>query len=90
MNRLKEIFLHFGIENQKKKLIEECSELITAICKNDEDNIVEEMADAELVISEFKAFYPEIEKSIEKTKQIKTNRTIERIKEKYYEKEMEG
>ena len=53
-SELREIINYFGIENQKKKVIEELSELIQAICKNDLENILEEIADVEIMLKQLK------------------------------------
>ena len=39
------IIEHYGIEKQKIQLIQELSELITALTKGDLQNIIEEIAD---------------------------------------------
>ena len=44
------IFDHYGEENQLNKLIEECSELIRAISRKDKVNILEEVADVQVLI----------------------------------------
>lgn len=74
-NKLQQIYNHYGKERQLLKLVEECGELITAIARNDEANMLEEMADVGVVISQFMIIYPEI---INISKE-KIERTIERI-----------
>lgn len=53
---LKFLLSHYGLQNQKIKLIEEMSELIQAIAKSgyDEmtDDIISEMADVKIVLSQ--------------------------------------
>jgi NTP pyrophosphatase (non-canonical NTP hydrolase) len=44
----------YGKEHQAKKLIEELSELIRAIVRNDAENIIEELADVEIMIYQVK------------------------------------
>ena len=45
------IFSHYGEEHQKKQLIQELGELIIAITKDDLENVIEEMADVEVMLS---------------------------------------
>lgn len=45
---------NYGKEHQTKKLIEELSELIRAIVRNDVENIIEELADVEIMIYQVK------------------------------------
>jgi NTP pyrophosphatase (non-canonical NTP hydrolase) len=73
-NKLQQIYNHYGKEIQLNKLVEECGELITAIARNDEANMLEEMADVGVVISQFMIIYPEI---INISKE-KIDRTLER------------
>lgn len=47
------IFNHYGLESQKQQLIQELAELILAITKNDEENIIEEFADVQVMIDQF-------------------------------------
>ena len=72
---------HYGIENQKRKLQEECAELIRAIAREDEDNILEEMADVLFLIEQFKTVLEYSEK-IEAIKEKKVQRTLDKIKSK--------
>ena len=51
--QLAEYILYIGkltLEDRKNKLIEELSELIRALIKNDKENIIEEIADANKMI----------------------------------------
>ncbi len=57
MNEIKKILLHFGNKNQKKKVIEELSELIKAIIKDNRKNIIEEIADVEIMLEQLKMIY---------------------------------
>ena len=41
------------LEDRKDKLIEELSELIRALIKNDKENIVEEIADVQILLYEY-------------------------------------
>ena len=47
------IIEHYGIEKQKIQLIQELSELITALTKGDLQNIIEEIADVQFMIDQF-------------------------------------
>ena len=75
------IFLHYGIEAQKRKLQEECAELIRAIARNDDKNMIEEIADVEILINQFKSVLYYFEE-IEKMKTAKIERTLNRINSK--------
>lgn len=67
-NGCKLIFDYYGEENQLNKLIEECSELIRAISRKDKVNILEEVADVQLLIERFANDYLETFKENEKLK----------------------
>lgn len=73
------IYSHYGKEHQKQQLIQELSELITAITKNDLENIIEEMADVEVMLDQFKIDNPEINDKIDKVMLQKVNRQLKRI-----------
>lgn len=75
------ILNHFGIEAQKLKLQEECAELIRAIARKDEENMIEEIADVSLLIDQFRIYNRNIGK-IEEIKFAKAERTLKRISEK--------
>lgn len=49
--------IHFGIQNQRLKAIEEMSELTQALCKD--TNIAEEIADVQILLDQLKLAYPE-------------------------------
>lgn len=55
-----EILKHYGFDNQKHILAEECAELIQAVCKTRRsgekvsDNFIEELADVEIMITQIK------------------------------------
>lgn len=80
-NGCKLIFEHYGEENQLNKLIEECSELIRAISRKDNVNILEEIADVQVLIDQFVIKYPKFDNSINLLKVDKVERQIKRIKE---------
>lgn len=73
----------FGQCNQKIKAIEEMSELIKEICKEKVGetklkNIVDEIADVEIMIEQLKIIYDAIE-LVDERKKYKINRLKERI-----------
>ena len=54
--QLAEYILYIGkltLEDRKNKLIEELAELIRALIKNDKENIVEEIADVQILLYEY-------------------------------------
>ena len=75
------IFSHYGEEHQKKQLIQELGELIVAITKDDLENVIEEMADVEVMLDQFKINYPKINNKIDTSMLNKVNRQLRRIKE---------
>ena len=75
------IFSHYGEEHQKKQLIQELGELIVAITKDDLENVIEEMADVEVMLDQFKINYPKINSKIDTAMLNKVNRQLRRIKE---------
>ena len=77
----KMIFSHYGEEHQKKQLIQELGELIVAITKDDLENVIEEMADVEVMLDQFKINYPKINNKIDTAMLNKVNRQLRRIKE---------
>lgn len=54
--KLKEILNYYGEESQANQLIQELSELIVAITKNDKENIKEEVADILVMLNQFLEF----------------------------------
>lgn len=79
MNPLRTIISYYGRDNQKTKAIEEMSELIKAICKNDVDNIEEEIADVSVMLMQLQIIYGFSNEEIERIKKKKINRTLETI-----------
>ena len=73
--------LHYGEESQKKQAIEECSELIQAICKDmrgKEHNVEEEVADVLIVTEQLKYIYDnEKIEGWRKEKIVRLNRLME-------------
>ena len=73
--------LHYGEESQKKQAIEECSELIQAICKDmrgKEHNVEEEVADVLIMLEQLTHIYDN--DKIEKYREEKINRLTRMMK----------
>ncbi|RGD73836.1 MazG nucleotide pyrophosphohydrolase domain-containing protein [Anaerofustis stercorihominis] len=82
-NKLNRIFNFYGKKRQLHKLIEEMAELITAIEKDDKENITEELADVWVLMLQIKLNMSN--KETNKFNQAvieKIDRQIERINEK--------
>lgn len=91
----KKIAKHYGYEAQSNQLIEECAELIQAINKYRRsrgtgqettskeqvalDNLVEEIADVEIMLEQIKHLLQIPEEDIQAIKLFKVNRTKERM-----------
>lgn len=73
-------------EKQKKKAVEELGELITAIAKEDRENIVEEIADVLIMIFQMIIIYSISKMEIVKWIVFKLKRLKERVRK---EKELE-
>lgn len=56
-NDLQRIIDHYGVEAQRMKSVEELSELIKAVAKNDRANIIEEIADVKIMIGQLQLIY---------------------------------
>lgn len=54
---LREAIGHYGPLAQRMKAIEELSELIRALARDDRDNIAEEMADVRIVLGQLEMIY---------------------------------
>lgn len=85
---VKRIADHFGYEKQKNMLIEEMAELIQALNKFDRkkneeayENIIEEMADVELMIEQAQYLLAADRQTIDKIKEEKIERTLLAIDE---------
>ena len=91
----KKIAEHYGYEAQSNQLVEECAELIQAVSKYRRsrgkgqvttekeqvalDNLVEEIADVEIMLEQIKYLLQIPEEDIQAIKLFKVNRTKERI-----------
>ena len=73
---LRYIFEYFGAENQKQKLIEEAKEYI-------QDQNKDEVADVFIVSLQLYLHSKKVQRAVD----YKIQRTVERIKENYYDKE---
>lgn len=73
------IFKKYGRLMQRLKLAEECAELIRAIIRSDEDNIIEEMADVLVLIDQLKFNTKGLDTKLKDIKAEKVARQIERI-----------
>lgn len=95
-NKIKEIADHYKIEKQQRQLAEECAELIQATSKymryreqsyassNDWtyiQNVIEEIADVEIMLEEMKYLLNINKDAIEQIKANKIERQLKRIQE---------
>lgn len=83
-NKIRQIADQYGLNNQMMQAIEEMGELTQAIVKvfrngldNERDNLIEELADVEIMIEQLD--YLLGDNQIEKVKEYKINRQINRI-----------
>ena len=72
---------HYGWASQRKKALEELAELIRALALDDQENIVEEIADVEIMTAQLKHLM-NCEKQVVEVKHYKINRQLSRIAEK--------
>ena len=74
-SKLNTIFNYYGRKGQEYKLVEEMAELIQAIIKNDRENVMEEMADVQILLLQLRLNF----NSSEKKQFVETfNKKIER------------
>lgn len=73
------IFDHYGIETQKLQFIQELSELIQAITKDDAENFAEELADVQVMIDQFIISNPALDEKYQQIQLEKVRRQIKRI-----------
>ena len=89
----KETAKHYGYEAQSNQLVEECAELIQAVSKYRRaegadkravalENLIEEIADVEIMIEQIKYLLQIPEEDLEAVKLFKVNRTRERTASK--------
>lgn len=74
------ILKHYGIKNQKQQFIQELAELIVALTKNDLDNLIEEMADVQVMIDQFTINDVDLDLKMQEIQLQKVRRQLERIK----------
>ena len=81
---IRQIADHYGLNNQMMQTVEEMGELTQAIVKvfrngldNERDNLIEELADVEIMIEQLD--YLLGDNQIEKIKEYKVNRQLNRI-----------
>ena len=86
----KETAKYYGYEEQSNQLVEECAELIQAVSKYRRaegadkkaialENLIEEIADVELMLEQIKYLLQIPEDELEAVKLFKVNRTRERM-----------
>lgn len=78
------IIEHYGKEMQKIVAIEELAELQKEITKDlrgktNETGLIEEIADVEIMLEQLKAMYEIDKDQLEKIKELKIQRTLERM-----------
>lgn len=77
--KCQKIFNHYGIVEQRKQLIQECAELIQAVTKLNTDNIIEEMADVQVMLDQFAFSLSKLNSQIDEVKFEKVQRQLKRI-----------
>lgn len=88
---LEQIAKHYGAEHQIVKAAEELSEAATAAIRysaalREDDridrymNLIEELADAEVMIAQLKILFPNLETAMAHVRSAKVTRQLERIK----------
>ena len=86
LRKLCGIIEHYGVDIQKDIAIEECSELIKAICKykrtlDHVEDIVDEIADVEIMLNQLKIIF-DCFGGVEERIDFKIKRQLERISNK--------
>ena len=81
MTDVQKIARYFGYERQEKKLLEELSELSCALYHDSFINILEELADVELMLEQV-IYLLGKQEEIERIKKYKITRTLRMIGEK--------
>ena len=88
--RCGEILKHYGVMKQRRQLVEECAELIQAVCKmnratpqesgNAFYNFLEEVADVEIMLEQMKQTLTDRERdTLLQIQTAKINRQLQRI-----------
>lgn len=89
-NKLLKIIKYYGVNHQQRKLMEEIFELQEAITLKESEqfnfynkyhrkNIIEEMVDCMVLLSQFKEYYGISEKELQEVAKYKIIRQLERI-----------
>ena len=71
---------HYGKGIQQLKLIEECGELIVAVAKGEDKNIIEELADVSIMLEQV-VYLMNCKKKFKMAKAMKINRQLGRMEE---------
>lgn len=93
MDKYLDIINHFGEKSQCKKLMEEAFEFVETVYEynvndiNTREHLVEEMGDILLLLTEFIAKYEIGKPELDKVMDYKLERTLDRIKTGYYDKQ---
>lgn len=74
------ILKHYGLKAQKQQFIQELAELIVALTKKDIDNLIEEMADVQVMIDQFTINDVDLDLKMQEIQLAKVRRQLERIK----------
>ena len=77
--KLKTIINHYGHTNQFNKAVEELSELIRALVRDDKDNLIEEMADVYIMLEQLLIMCDIPEVIMDYSINQKIERTLERM-----------
>ena len=97
-----DIIEYFGVRNQMRKLNEECFEFLEAVDNYEDElrfhlggtvyentckeHVIEEISDILVLLTEFIAKYNIKQEDLNPFMDYKLNRTLERIKSKFYDK----
>ena len=79
MKDLRKISGYYGLEHQKRKAIEELGELIVAIARDDDENIIEEIADVMVMMMQLEILL-DCDEEVCQIIEEKVNRQIQRIR----------
>lgn len=83
--KLKAITKYFTLKTQLIKLNEEIGELIIAVFSNNYDEIVEELADTNVLLHQIRENFDISQEEIEEVENKKIDRTLKRIDDGYYQ-----
>ena len=75
---IRKIADHYGLDIQQLKLIEECGELIVAVAKGEDKNIIEELADVSIMLEQV-VYLMNCKKKFKMAKAMKINRQLGRM-----------